>query len=186
MNRRLGVIVDGDGDFASLKKRFSDGYRILKTDGPRGHAARIPEIVARAKKQVGMLKAFKCTRVIVVLDFEDRPVSYEAFLKDVRQAFGGHPFGVPVAVAVPNKMIENWYLADIEEISRKKVFIRDRLKQKHYEGKNGKTEIKKCMIHNVAYSETEHGPQMFAVVRFDVAKVNSRSFSEFLEMMGRN
>ncbi len=82
-----------------------------------------------------------------------------------------------------NRMIENWYLSDIEQISREKVFIRKKLRQKKYEGKNGKTEIKKCMIHGVTYSETEHGPQMFAIVRFDVVKMNSKSFAEFLNMM---
>jgi hypothetical protein len=186
MNRILGVIVDGDGDFASLKKRFANGYRILKTDGPRGHTAKISDIVARTRKQIGMLRAFSCSRVVVVLDFENRPYSYEVFLRDIRQAFGSYPFGMPVDVVVPNKMIENWYLADIEEISRKKAFIRKKLRQKKYEGKNGKSEIKKCMIRSVAYSETEHGPKMFAEVRFGVAKVNSKSFEEFLEMMDRN
>ena len=37
------------------------------------------------------------------------------------------------------------------------------------------------MIPGTAYSETQHGPQMFAVVRFDVARTNSASFAEFLE-----
>ena len=134
MSDGLGVIVDGDGDFASLKRRFSGQCRILKTDGPRGHEARIADIVRGVKKQIGMLRAFRCSRVIVVLDFEGRVDPYPEFVQDIRQAFARTSLGVAVVVAVPNKMIENWYLADIEEISRQKAFIRDRLQQKNYEG----------------------------------------------------
>lgn len=185
MNDLLGVIVDGDGDFASLKRRFSGQCRILKTDGPRGHDAIIADIVTRSKKQIGMLRAFRCDRVIVVLDFEERIDPYPKFVSHLREAFARTYHGVEVFVAVPNKMIENWYLADIEEISRQKIFIRDGLRQKHYEGKHGKAEIKKCMIHGTAYSETQHGPQMFAILRFDVARTNSPSLAEFLDMMQR-
>jgi 5S rRNA maturation endonuclease (ribonuclease M5) len=60
MSKHIGIIVDGDGDFASLKKRFIDRYRILKTDGPRGHAAKIADIANRARKQIGILRAFQC------------------------------------------------------------------------------------------------------------------------------
>jgi hypothetical protein len=42
------------------------------------------------------------------------------------------------------------------------------------------------MVHGVAYSETDHGPKMFSVLRFDVAKKNSPSFGEFLEMVRDN
>jgi hypothetical protein len=158
----------------------------LKTDGPRGHKAEISAIVARSKKQIGMLKAFRCCRVIVLLDFENRSDSYVKFVQNLREEFAAHYTDIKVFVAVPNKMIENWYLADIEELSRQKVFIRDRLKQKNYEGKHGKIEIKKCMINGTDYSETLHGPQMFGVIRFDIARLNSPSFSDFLNMLNDN
>ena len=186
MSNRIGMIVDGEGDFASLRKHFVEGYRILKTDGPRGHTARIADIASRAKKQIGILRAFQCSRVVVVLDFESRTITYNNFVRELRDAFKPYASDVSVDVAVPNRMIENWYLADIEEISRKRAFIRDNLRQKNYEGKHGKEEIKKCMINGVTYSETEHGPQMFATIRFDVAKMNSPSFAEFLNLIQWN
>ncbi|MGA2782784.1 MAG: hypothetical protein ABSF13_12855 [Smithella sp.] len=186
MSKCIGIIVDGDGDFASLRKRFIDRYRILKTDGPRGHAAKITDIANRARKQISILRAFQCNRVIIVLDFENRSGSYKNFVGQIRQAFNSVAFDVPVNIAVPNIMIENWYLADIEHISRKKSFIRNNLKQKNYEGKNGKSVIKNFMVHGVSYSETDHGPKMFSILRFDVAKKNSSSFGEFLEMVKDN
>jgi len=184
MSRRIGVIVDGDGDFASLKKRFSDGFRILKTDGPRGHTARSIDIAKRSKKQIGMLRAFQCKRVVVVLDFEQRSSRYEDFIREISDAFQEIPWGLRVDVVVTNRMIENWYLADIVHLSRNKAFIRNGLRQKNYEGTDGKSEIKKCMAQGFAYSETEHGPQMFAVLRFEVARTNSPSFEKFISLVG--
>ena len=131
MNKRYGVIVDGDGDYDSLKRRFTDGYKILKTDGPRGHEAKVADIVSRAKKQIRMLRAYGCNRVIVVLDFEERACQYNTFVKQIRWEFNSVSFGIPLTVAIPNRMIENWYLADIENISRQKTFVRNRLKQKN-------------------------------------------------------
>ena len=76
MNNLVGIIVDGDGDFASLKRRFPRGIRILKTDGPRGHAATVNDIAQKSKKQIGMLKAFKCGHAIILIDFEERVEEY--------------------------------------------------------------------------------------------------------------
>jgi hypothetical protein len=180
---KLGIIVDGDGDYSSFEARFKGKCRILKTDGPRGQQAKIGDIVKNSKKQINMLCAFRCNRVIIVMDFEDRNIPYQKFVSVLREQFGQVAFGIPVLVAVPNKMLENWYLADIEEISSKRIFIKKGLHQKNYEGKHGKAEIKKCMAKGITYSETNHGPQMFSVIRFDVACKHSPSFKEFLSMM---
>lgn len=184
MNERMGIIVDGDGDFGSLKKRFTNRYKILKTDGPRGHTAAVDAIARKSRKQISILRAFKCTRVIVVLDFERRREHYAEFVDSLRRAFSAVSFGVAVFVAVPNRMIENWYLADIEQLSRNRAFIRDGLKQKKYEGTHGKNELKKCMKQGISYAETKHGPQLFEIVRFEVARTNSRSFDDFLNSVG--
>ena len=80
-------------------------------------------------------------------------------------------------------MIENWYLSDIEHLSRNKAYIRDGLKQKNYEGMNGKNEIKKCMKKGVSYSETRHGPELFGLLRFNIARQNSVSFDIFLKLI---
>lgn len=182
MSNRVGIIVDGDGDFAALRTRFVEGFRVLKTDGPRGHRARAAEIAMRSAKQVRMLRAFRCTKVIVMLDFEHRRQAYEDFVKELRAAFSTRDLGLPVLVAVPNRMIENWYLADIEFLSARKAFLKRNLKQKNYEGSDGKSHMKRCMKAGHTYRETKHGPQMFAILRFRVARRNSPSFDEFLAL----
>src|SRR6266571_1073349 len=116
MSKPVGIIVDGEGDFASLRKRLRDGYRILKTDGPRGHTARPNDIVQKSRKQIGILRAFRCAYAIVLLDFESRSGSYIEFVNALQTAFDSLCVGIPILIAVPNRMIENWYLADIEHL----------------------------------------------------------------------
>ncbi len=182
MNDRVGIVVDGDGDYASLRRRLTNGYKILKTDGPRGHAAPIPQMVRKSRKQIDILQAFKCTRVLIVLDFETRTVIYGRFVTALRKAFVSHSFAIPIFVAVPNRMIENWFLADIEHLSKNRGFLRDGLTQKNYEGTHGKNELKKCMKQGISYSETKHGPKLFESIRFEIARENSASFRYFLKV----
>jgi hypothetical protein len=180
MNKYIGIIVDGIGDFSSLRKRFRNRFKILKTDGPRGHTAQ-PQIIAKkSRKQVNILAAFRCSRIILLLDFEERTLPYKDFVRKLRQSFKCENFPVPLSVIVPNRMIENWYLADIEFLSANKAFLKNGIKQKNFEGKHGKNEIKRLMRKGESYSETKHGPQMFEIIRFDVARQNSASLDEFL------
>jgi hypothetical protein len=78
-------------------------------------------------------------------------------------------------------MIENWFLADVEILSKKKNYIKDNLRQKNYEGTIGKNELKKIFKPNCFYSETKHGPVLFSLIRERIAKINSVSFSTFLK-----
>lgn len=183
MSRKIGLIVDGDGEYAAFNKRFKRDFRILKTDGPRGHTASVSKIVAKASKQVSMLSSFNCRKVVIVLDFEFRRVAYDRFVGMLQAAFGRRQWGLPVLVAVPNRMVENWYLADIAYLSQRKRFLRRNIKQKNYEGSHGKRDLKRCFVRNISYSETKHGPELFAILRFGVAGQNSASFARFLQLL---
>jgi hypothetical protein len=178
-----GIIVDGDGDFASLKKRFFPHYRIVKTDGPRGHSVDAITLANQTRKQAKILKAFNCKKIIVIADFEKRSENYTDFLQSLKEAFKQIDIGIDINIVVPNRMIENWYLADIEYLSKIKQFLRKNIKQKNYEGKHGKNEIKRHMVKGTTYSETKHGPQMFESIRFDIAQQNSASLCELLDLL---
>ncbi len=185
MGRRIGIIVDGEGDYASFKRRFTQNFKILKTDGPRGSTVELRDIVSKSKKQVSMLNAFGCTRIIIVIDYEVRNVSYTKFVSLLENEFRLFEWGRTVSIAVPNRMIENWYLADIAFLSKKKSFLRDNIKQKRYDGIDGKSKLKGFFIKKINYIETKHGPQLFAVLRFNVARGNSPSFDHFLRVLQR-
>jgi hypothetical protein len=178
---KIGIIVDGAGDLLSIKRRYPDQFKVLKTDGPRGHNSSTADIISKSKKQISMLKSLKCSKAIVLLDFESRRVQYQKFLKDIEKELTQHTFDIDVDIVVSNKMIENWYLADIELLSKKKAYLKDNLRQKQYEGKHGKEELKKLFKSKFSYSETEHGPQLFELIRESIAANNSKSFKIFIE-----
>src|SRR5262245_5224988 len=181
MTAKVGIIVDGLGDYASMKARFKHGYFVLKTDGPRGHEARPNQIAVASKKQIGILRAAKCAKVIVLVDVERRTESYAEFLAALRVEFGKIDYGVVVVACAANIMIENWYLADILELSKRKAYIKRQKAQKRYEGRHGKNELKKLMIKGVQYLETKHGPDLFNELSFVRARVISPSFDDFLD-----
>jgi len=180
---QTGIIVDGPGDYHSLRTRFRSNCKILKTDGPRGVTVSIDDMVSHASKQISMLMACSCGRIVVLLDFEMRADDYTEFMVRIAEKFAQTYSEYPVSVAIPNRMIENWYLADIAYLSQCKAFIKNNLRQKIYEGLHGKEELKKCFISKFSYSETKHGPQLFEILRFDVARQNSHSFDDFLSKM---
>lgn len=179
----IGIIVDGQGDFGALKIRFSKTCKILKTDGPRSHTVSPEFIVSQARKQIAILRDYHCIKVILLVDFEERTSNYNLFLKHIENYIESCNLGLPVYAASPNKMIENWYLADIEFLSKRKKFLKNNLKQKNFEGKHGKKELRKCFKKGYTYIETKHGPQLFIILRFKEAKKNSPSFSHFLNLL---
>ncbi|MCJ7649784.1 MAG: DUF4276 family protein [Candidatus Lokiarchaeota archaeon] len=179
---KIGVIVDGEGDFASVNNKYKSKVKVLKTDGPRGHCADINQIVSRSKKQVNILKNYQCPKIIILIDYECGRSSYKKFINSLKEYFK-NVYGDTVIACSPNIMIENWYLADVEIISKTKVYIKNNLKQKNYEGQNGKDCIKKLFNNKYSYSEKKHGPELFRIIRDDVALKNSNSYKDFLKEM---
>lgn len=185
MAKLLGIIVDGPGDFAALNTRFNENCRIIKTDGPRGHSVGIEKIVSSSKKQVELLGNLGCEIVLIVTDFEERTQSYDDFLEELRAAFQKVALRIPVLVAMPNQMIENWYLADIEYLSQRRGFLKPHLKQRNFEGRNGKKVLKGFFRKGITYNEVKHGPELFKTIRFLIARANSSSFREFYDIVQR-
>lgn len=181
--KKIGIIVDGPGDLKSLKSKYDNQFKILKTDGPRGHCAPIDKIVSNSRKQIKILQALNCNKIIVMLDFECRTCEYKDFINQLNEQAIKNDINDIVSFAVPNKMIENWYLSDIAHLSKKKKYLKDKLKQKKYEGTHGKDELKKLMKNGFSYSETEHGPELFSLIRENIACNNSYSYSIFYELI---
>jgi uncharacterized protein DUF4276 len=179
----IGIIVDGPGDYASLRARFIGAVRVVKADGPRGHAVTVQQIISSSRKQVAMLSAIGCPYIILMLDFEERTVDYFAFVSQLEAEVKRHGMPARVEICVANRMIENWFLADVEAISAQKAYIRNNVQQKPFEGTHGKKELKKIFVKGFSYGEVKHGPELFGVIRFEVARNNSASFECFLEKL---
>jgi hypothetical protein len=183
--QRIGVIVDGQGDFAAIKARSGPQCRILKADGPRGHSVTARQLVVSSKKQVNMLAAMGCKGALLVLDFEQRSESYLHFLAALNSEIASAVFPIEVAAAVPNRMFENWYLADILGISVR-AFIKPGAKQKPYEGTHGKDQLKRLFRNEISYNEVKHGPSLFKAIDFERATLNSSSFAAFYTIISKH
>lgn len=180
---KLGIIVDGPGDYEALNCRFRHHARIRMTDGPRGHSVPIRKLVHGARRQVSLLAAEGCNVIILMFDFECRRENYDTFVGAVRTEISRAGFRTEMHPCCPNRMIENWYLADLEEISRQKAFIRDNLRQRPFEGLHGKEELKRQMVAGVKYNERKHGQQLFKCIRLEIAERNSSSLAAFLHIV---
>ena len=183
MKPKHGIIVDGQGDFTALRARYMRKYKILKTDGPRGHTVPPKRIIFSAKKQITILKALGCQRIIILTDFECRQGNYADFLAALTEAADSLDCRGEVLAASPNRMFENWYLADIAHLSERTAFLRDRISQKNYEGCDGKKELRKHMKKGVSYTEVKHAAKLFLGIRIRVARKNSPSFDRFLRCL---
>ena len=180
---KVGLIVDGPGDFAALKCRLGNAFKVLKTDGPRGHTVSVEQLVSRSRKQISILRTFRCTHVVLVTDFEARHDDYGVFRQRLATALGALDATVTITCAVPNRMMENWYLADIAYLATQRVFLKPNIAQKRYEGTMGKDELKKLFLPRYTYNEVEHGAQLFSMIRFPEARQYSESLSHFLDVL---
>ena len=184
MSKSIGVIADGFGDFASVNARFGSKCRVMKTDGPRGDSPTPEQVTRGAAKQICLLQAFGCKTIVLMLDLEERSMSWTNFTNALVRCFSRTDYGPVVKVVVANRMIENWYLADIAYLSRKKAYIREHLQQKKYEGRHGKRVLKALFRPGQSYLETKHGPDMFKTIRLGIAGDNSPSLKCFLFAIG--
>jgi len=180
----IGLIVDGEGDYAAFRARYSGRVRVFKTDGPRGHLVDEREIVGSARKQIRQMQLLGCKRIAIVTDLESRPRSAESFRLSCEDCARSLGHTIDLLVFVADRMLENWFLADIAHVSQHKSYLRNIKRQKRFESTDGKSEIKKLFISGHDYNEVRHGREIFPLVRGDFAAGFSPSFSAFRAELG--
>jgi hypothetical protein len=187
MSDKLGIVVAKQKDFAALKARFRNAFPILKLDGPSGPTVNTADMIAAARKQIKMLMSIDgSSEILLLIDCDSRRSSYRTLLRELTLRAGAMNVRTPIHISIPNRTIENWYLADIEYLSRrKKRLLKGNIRQRDYEGKNGRIELKKLFRKSVTYDEVRHGAEMFMVIRTRVARANSSSFDTFYSVIER-
>lgn len=180
----IGLIVDGDGDYAAFRARYSGSVRVLKTNGARGHTVPIDTLVFSVRKEVEILKAFRCNPIAIVTDLEGRNEPAEQFCMAANQLIESKEWLKGVLFFVSDKMIENWFLADIAHLSTKKKYLRPVKSQRRFESLHGKQELKKIFVKGFDYNEVRHSAELFSLVRGGVAAKFSPSFSVFRAGLG--
>jgi hypothetical protein len=130
---------------------------------------------AIAKKIYGLIEANggKNYPVIIVLDKEERDIDFNVMASEVEKLIKEIP-GVSqeIIVAVADRMIENWVLADQETLFGKIAI------EGETDGKNGSAEIKK---HSGSYFKTTDFPERFKEVNKGTVYANSPSYKAFVD-----
>lgn len=119
--------------------------------------------------------------IIIIFDKEGRSDCFDVVATALENAIRAQEIqDVEIIIGVPDRMFENWMLADIESV---KVHYKldSKVNQENYESLNGKSKIRSIIGSNLKYSETQDGPDIFLLCRKKIMAQNSLSFKCFLE-----
>lgn len=169
----LAFIVDGQMEQLIIGNICPNKpIRLLNCNG------RDVSIEAAAKRAASLIRLMRRNYpIIIIFDREKRVESSkticEVFLSAIRQ---NGIQDVHLIIGVPDRMMENWMLADIQSIN---TYYGISVTQTSFEGKGGKGHLRK-LIEPKNYQETEDGPEIAKRVNIAVAKSNSESLDDFL------
>lgn len=136
------------------------------------------EAIARRVGTLGRLLQKRWRPLIVVFDREQRYASGTEIETQFREALDREDLKVPIIVGIPDRDTETWILADPERFALSAGIQISAISQA-YEGKKGKTEIKKLLHGRRGYVETIDGVSWLKQARPVTMKRNSPSFAHF-------
>jgi hypothetical protein len=120
--------------------------------------------------------------IIIVFDRENRSDPSATIATSLHDAIIGYGIqNVDILIGVPDRMIENWLLADISSINMY-YGLNPCICQINFEGTNGKSKLR-SIIGNSTYSETQDGPAMFSLCSVNNLYSNSSSFKSFCNII---
>jgi hypothetical protein len=146
--------------------------------GLNGHDVGVPAIAKRVGTLVRLLQR-RYRPIIVVFDRERRPATCDQIEKELRDCLQNEDIEVPLIVAIPDRDIENWILADYEvfcECSGCTAAI----PATGFEGTKGKTRLKSLLPENRPYVETIDGVQWLKKCRANQIAEHSASFAKLM------
>jgi hypothetical protein len=184
--QRTLFLVDGQTEILALQSKFNKEFRISpkfrkvdcngKKVEPEGYANKVAPMIILASSD--RFSTFFC-----ILDREKRVLTAEELasriLTCLQQQLNSILRTLPsIIICVPDMMFENWIIADVEGIKKCVTLVKADAQQKNFEGKSG------CRYLNgflkVPYKKTLHAETLFKSIRFNNAKLNSKSFAKFI------
>jgi len=190
-------VVDGRTEILSFKAKFGSEYNCIpdfrkhpgcgggRTTNARGYANAASGAIFVAMRQ-------RYTKIICVTDREARPQEAISFAARVRSElihlvesdshYSHGELEEKLAVCVPDRMFENWIVADVEGIKQCENLVKSSARQAAFDGRNGTMVLKSLM--KVPYKKIQHAPTLFKRVSFQRAIHNSRSLCLFTEELG--
>ncbi len=169
-------IVDGQQEQKILQK-ICPGSPVRRLNC-NGEAV---ELIAAAKRAASLIRLIGdgFYPIIIVFDREKRSKTAEKIREELRDLISREGITTEVIVGVPDRMIENWILADWETVSTQGQLGGNR--PDTVEGRNGKSLICRSLPRGRYYHETIEGVDWFLRVRPQIVYDRSESFRQFLD-----
>ena len=192
----IGVIVEGIGEIDAVKSYLERVGHKGKIFTRPSYADMQPKanprvIATAAKTAVNQLLKRGATKIIVLIDLEDRK-SPLAFAEELRQAFEKTHPGVSIVPVVKNFCLENWMIADTEALrSMPKRFSNiekiDRFLNNHHcadKCNDPITLLNECAI-RTEYHKTQDPPRIASRQDLNRLATHSGSFRVFLAELNK-
>lgn len=186
-------VVDGQTEICSIRGKFQKEFQVTPEFRKADCNGKSVSVTGYCQKTLPILLFATGTtfeNIMLVVDLEQRKQSPEKFAnaikKELKQKISENikfknKFPFNLMACSPNKMFENWIVADVEGIKDKQELIRTDSIQQDYDGKSGTTILKNMMIGK--YKKTFHAETLFKAVNIERAKINSPSFNSFCEQL---
>jgi len=188
-------LLDGITEIRSFTQKFEMEFGAHVSVRKVGCNGRDVTAAGYANAALGILKEVlgrHYTMIICIADREGRRCEAAEFSTHLRQAIFrllSHPgrndlaeLETKIKVCIPDRMFENWIIADVEGIRTHKGLVRVNAKQRKFDGTNGAHQLKAMM--KVPYKKALHAPVLFKSVRIPTAVGNSPSFRHFADLLG--
>lgn len=172
MNNDIVFLVEGH-----LEQKFIQNIcpkKIVRRLQCNGSEVKPAAIAKRITSQCNLLRG-RYRYFIVIIDKEDRNCSPSEFEQQIQEELRKNNNTENVIIGVPDRMIENWILADINTVNR---YCNPPIPaNSSFEGENGKSILSQ---HMNRYHSTTIGVEMLHKCNPSSMK-NSHSFSIFFE-----
>lgn len=138
------------------------------------------ELQAAAKRIASLIRLMgnKYYPYVIIFDREKRKASAETIRERLKELIMAEEIHDEIIIGIPDRMIENWILADWENIT-----LQEKIKNTGvtvtFEGLSGKAKMKKLLPRNSIYHETVQGVSWFLKANVKVIYKNSHSFCLF-------
>jgi hypothetical protein len=142
------------------------------------------EAIARRVASLGRMLRGKVRIFVVIFDREGRTLSSEEIALRFLELLKAEGFNENVVVGIPDRMIENWILADYKSFCRNaKIEFNGETAKRSFDGCAGEAQIKKLLPKGVSYVKTLHGVEWFIKSRSEVISNTSPSFRSFADRL---
>jgi hypothetical protein len=176
MNNRPAFIVDGHQE-QKIVQRLCPGaaVRMLNCNGDE------VDLSAAAKRAASLIRLMgnRYYPFIIIFDREGRCLSATEVGKSLECFLREEGIDDMLIIGVPDRMIENWILADWENVQQQGN-LRIQTSSKSFEGTHGKSVIIRLLPRDGRYQETIQGVDWFVTGNPSIMFRNSVSFRQFV------